>query len=216
MKNPILLLLGVSIIGLGPGCVTGRRSFGVDVPPAQTYTQNAGKGSIGVGQVSDARGFENRPDSPSTPSVNGDVNQLSAAEKNTFIGRQRNGFGHAMGDITLPEGQTVQGKIAELLREGMKRRGYDVAAAAPEGSVTAEIQKFWSWMTPGFFALSFEAEISCKVTVSAHGKQATFIVKGYGLNHGQFAKDVNWREAYDIAFQDFLANLNSQLDASGF
>jgi len=217
MKHPAILLLGVLSIGLTSGCVTGRRSFDVAVPPADTYAKNTAKGAIAIGQITDVRHFENKPDDPSTPSVNGDVNDLSAEARSRFIGRQRSGFGHAMGDITFSGGQTVQIKVADLLREGLKRRGYDIAASAsPESTVTTEIQQFWSWMTPGFFALSFEAQITCKVTVTSGGKQATFIVKGYGLNHGQIAKDENWREAYEPAFQDFLKNLGQQLDAAGF
>ena len=120
-----------------------------------------------------------------------------------------------MGDIVFPAGQTVQEKVAALLREGLKGRGYEIVElSATDNSVKAEIDQFWTWMTPGFFALSFEAQVTCKVTVTHAGKQSSFVVKGYGLNHGQFAKDVNWREAYDIAFEDFLKNLNEQLDAS--
>jgi Uncharacterized lipoprotein len=214
MKSPILVLSAFSIIGLTSGCVTGRRSFGVDVPPAESYSRNDAKGTIAVGLVSDVREFENKPDSPSTPSINGDVTLLTPQAKNTFIGRQRNGFGHAEGDIVLPRGETVQAKVAELLREGLKRKGYSVVDSSPN-TVTADVQQFWTWITPGFFALSFEAQITCKVTVSAGGRQATFVVKGYGLNHGQFAKDVNWQEACDIAVQDFLSNLHQQLDATG-
>jgi hypothetical protein len=213
MKYPVALLV-LSILGLTSGCVTGRRSFGVEVPPAESYTKNPGKGSISIGGVVDARHFENKPDSPSTPSINGDVTMLTAEAKSTFIGRQRNGWGHAEGDIVFPKGQTVQGKVAELLREGLKRKGYDVVDSAP-GSITAEVQQFWTWTTPGFFALSFEAQIDCKVTVTSGGKESSFIVKGYGLNHGQFAKDVNWQEAYDIAVQDFLKNLDEALGAAG-
>jgi hypothetical protein len=214
MKHPVLLVAALALIGLASGCVTGQRSLGVDVPPAESYSKSPGKGSIAIGPVSDARVFENKPDSPSTPSVNGDVKLLSAEAKNTFIGRQRNTWGHAMGDIVLPQGQTVQAKVTDLLREGLKRKGYEVVESAPN-SVSAEVQQFWTWVTPGFFALSFEAQISCKVTVTAGGKQTSFVVKGYGLNHGQFASDSNWREAYDIAIQDFLKNLDAGLAAPG-
>jgi len=214
MKHPIVVLVAFSLLALTSGCVTGRRSFGVDVPPAETYAKNAVKGAISVGPVSDVRQFENKPDSPSTPSINGDATMLSAEARSRFIGRQRNSWGHAEGDIVLPEGQTVQGKLAELLREGLKRRGYDVVESDPK-AVTAEVQQFWTWVTPGFFALSFEAQITCKLTVTIGGKPVSFVVKGYGLNHGQFAKDENWKEAYDIAVQDFLKNLDEQMDASG-
>lgn len=215
MKNPALITAAVLSIALTSGCVTGRRSFAVDVPPAESYARNPSKGSIVVGPITDARQFENKPDSPSTPSINGDVTLLSDHARNTFIGRQRNSWGHAEGDIVLPEGQTVQVKVAELLREGLKRKGYDITEAAPT-VVTAEIQRFWTWVTPGFFALSFEAQLTCKVTLTSGPRQSSFIVKGYGLNHGQFAKDANWREAYDIAIKDFLASLGQQLDAAGF
>ena len=216
MRYPFALPIVIAVSCLSSGCVTGRRSFGVNVPPAESYSQNSAKGSIAVGLVTDARQFENKPGDPSTPSINGDVNDLSPEARSKFIGRQRGTFGHAWGDIVLPEGQTVQGKVADLLREGLKRRGFQIVdPSATENSATAEIQQFWSWMTPGFFALSFEAQIKCKVTVTRAGKATTIVVKGYGLNHGQFAKDVNWQEAYDIAVQDFLANLNEQLDASG-
>lgn len=217
MKHPVILLLGVLSIGLTSGCVSGRRSFDVAVPSADSYTKNTAKGAIAIGPITDARHFENKPSDPSTPSIHGDVNDLSVEAKSRFIGRQRNTYGHSMGDITFAEGQTVQTKVADLLREGLKRRGYDIAAsAAPESTVNTEIQQFWSWMTPGFIALSFEAQITCKITVTSGGKQASFIVKGYGLNHGQVAKDGNWQEAFEPAFQDFLKNLGQQLDAAGF
>jgi hypothetical protein len=214
MKHPIIALVSFSIIGLTSGCVTGRRSLGIEVPPAESSTAVASKGALSIGQVTDSREFVNKPDSPSTPSINGDVKLLSAEAKSTFIGRQRNTWGHAEGDIVLPDGQNVQGKVSELLREGLKRRGYSVTGGAPI-SVSAEVQQFWTWMTPGFFALSFEAQLECKVTVTNGAKQSTFVVKGYGLNHGQFAKDSNWREAYDIAVQDFLKNLDAGLSTIG-
>jgi len=216
MKYPAVLSVSVAVICLTSGCVTGRRSFSVEVPLADSYSKNSAKGAIGIGLISDARQFENKPSSPSTPSVDGDVNKLSTAEKSTFIGRQRNSFGHGMGDIVLPSGQTVQGKVTDLLREALKRRGFEIVdPSATQDSVTAEIQQFWSWMTPGFVALSFEAQIKCKIIITHGGKQTSIIVRGYGLNHGQFAKDINWREAYDIAFQDFLTNLNEQLETAG-
>jgi len=216
MKPRVLIVIGVAAGCLTSGCVTGRRSFSVNVPPAESVAKNTAKGAIAIGQISDERHFENKPDEPSTPSINGDVNQLSATARSTFIGRQRGSFGHAWGDIVLPEGQTVQGKVADLLREGLKRRGFTIAdATATDNSASAEIQQFWTWMSPGFWALSFEAQIKCKVTIVHGGKATSIIVKGYGLNHGQFAKDVNWQEAFDAAIQDFLTNLDEQLDAAG-
>jgi hypothetical protein len=216
MKNPVTIAAALAALCLASGCVTGTRSINLGVTPADSYSKNAGKGTVAIGLITDDRIFENKPDDPATPSVKGDVNALTPAARSTYIGRQRNSYGHAMGDIALPDGGTVQGKVGELLSEGLKRRGFELTDPAKADSiVTAGVQQFWSWGTPGFVVLTFEARISCTVTVTRGSKQSTFVVKGYGKNHGQIAKDGNWQEAWDLAFTDFLANLDQQLASAG-
>jgi hypothetical protein len=216
MKHRVSVLAALAALCLTSGCVTGTRTIGLGVTPADSYAKNPDKGTVAIGHITDDRTFENHPDDPSTPSVKGDANALTPATRSTYIGRQRNTYGHAMGDIALPDGGTVQGKVAELLGEGLKRRGFELTDPAKSDSVvTAGIQQFWSWGTPGFVVLTFEARISCTVTVTHGARQSTFVVKGYGKNHGQVAKDENWQEAWDIAFTDFLANLDQQLASAG-
>ena len=216
MKLHAVCPLCLALISLTSGCVTGRRAFDLNTPSVSSNPIGESKGTLSIATIDDNRHFENKPKAPSTPSVDGDVNQLSASAKSTFIGRQRNTYGHAMGDITLQEGQTVQSKVADLLSEGLKRHGYSiVAGAAAQNSVSADIEQFWSWTTPGFVELTFEAEIRCRVTIVYNGKQVVFHVRGYGLNHGQVARDANWQKAYDIAFKDFLADLDIKLKDSG-
>jgi uncharacterized lipoprotein YajG len=218
VKIPNIALIALAASSLLTGCVTGRRSFDVgleagSMPPPQPST----KGSVMFGTVTDSRQFENKPDDPSTPSVNGDVNSVSADDRSHFIGRQRNGFGHAMGDITLPDGKTVQGKMVEIMSQDLMNQGYSVVASGPTaGTLNVDVLEFWSWMRPGFFALSFEAKIGCKVTITGNGKTATFRVRGSAVNHGQFAKDKNWQEAYEEAFADFLKDFDLQLKDNGF
>jgi uncharacterized lipoprotein YajG len=218
MKSPRFILASLAAAALLSGCVTGTRSFDVGLEDGSKSTADfSPKGVMVFGAVTDARHFENKPDEPSTPSVRGDVNKLSADDRSRFIGRQRNNYGHAMGDIALPDGKTVQSKIVEIMTEGLKRRGYTVATTGPSlGNVDVEIQDFWSWMNPGFFALSFEARIGCKVSIESGGKKAIFQVQGHALNHGQVAKNKNWQEAYEEAFADFLKDFDLQLKDNGF
>jgi hypothetical protein len=216
MKLPLPVLAALAALALTSGCVTGTRSLSLGVTPAQSYAPSPGKGTAAIGLITDDRTFENKPDEPSTPSVDGDVHALTPAALSSYIGRQRNTYGHAMGDIALPNEGTVQGKVAELLGEGLKRRGFELTDPAKAASVvTGGIQQFWSWSTPGFVTLTFEAHLACNVTVTKGAKQSTFVVKGYGKNHGQMASDTNWQQAWDLAFTDFLANLDQQLAAAG-
>jgi hypothetical protein len=74
------------------------------------------------------------------------------------------------------------------------------------------IDEFWAWGTPGFWTLTFEAKLQCMISVTTAAGVQTAIAKGYGINYGQVAKDVNWQEAYGPAFEDFMTNLGTQWD----
>jgi uncharacterized lipoprotein YajG len=214
MKLPLIALIGAALV-LQTGCVTGRRSFSLPIPshdiPAATH------GKVYIAAVTDDREFQNKPSDPSIPSIDGDVTKLSAHEKDQMIGRQRNGFGGAMGDMALPAGDSVTQRTRLLVEQGLMRKGYQVSSSpdAPY-TVTISVKEFWGWMTPGFVTLTFEAKLSCSVAVTDADGTHTALVKGYGLNHGQFAKDVNWQEAYDPAFEEFIANFGTQWDSLGF
>jgi uncharacterized lipoprotein YajG len=208
VKFPLIAVIGAVII-LQTGCVTGRRSFALPVPSHDIPAATQGK--VRIAAVTDDREFQNKPSDPSIPSINGDVTELSAREKDQMIGRQRNGFGKAMGDMALPADDSVTKRTRLLVEQGLMRKGYEISSDpnAPY-TVTVSVKEFWAWMTPGFLALTFEAKLSCLISVTEARRVRTTIVKGYGLNHGQVAKDVNWQEAYDPAFEDFIANFGTQ------
>jgi hypothetical protein len=195
--------------------VVGRRTVDLPVPTATSFP--ASKETVAITSIADARHFENEPSDPSTPSIDGDVNSQSAAQLSAFIGRQRNGFGHAMGDITLPGGETVQTRVTELIKQGFSRRGYTITTnASADNAVDVKIDEFWAWFTPGFAYISFEARVYCTFSVRRGGHTKTFTVQGYGSNHGQIASDANWQLAYTRAFEDFLTKFDEELTKDGF
>jgi uncharacterized lipoprotein YajG len=210
MKLATLALI-VSAVVLQAGCVTGQRSFALEIPKQDNPAPTQGK--VYIAAVTDDRTFENKPSDPSTPSVDGDVTKLSAPQKDRMIGRQRNSFGKAMGDIALPAGESVTDRTRLLVEQGLVRKGYQVTtdANAPI-SVGVSVKEFWAWSTPGFWALTFEVKLACELTVKNASGVHTATVKGYGLNHGQFAKDENWVEAFDPAFIQFISDFDSQWD----
>ena len=214
MKNPFIFCLALAFSLFGSGCVLGRRTVDLPVPTATSLP--ASKGTVAINSIVDARHFENEPSDPSTPSVDGDVSTLSAEQRSIFIGRQRDTFGHAVGDITLPAGETVQARVKELIAQGFARRGYTIMTdASTDHAVDVKIDEFWAWFTPGFAYISFEARVYCTFTVKRGGTTQTFTVQGYGLNHGQIARDENWKLAYTRAFEDFLAKFDQELTKAG-
>jgi hypothetical protein len=198
------------------GCVVGRRTVSLSVPTTPALG-SATKGTVVIKKISDDRRFENKPKEPSTPSIDGDVNSITAEQKKMFIGRQRNTYGHAMGDIAMPAGQNVENRTFDLLKEGFARRGYTVSAEGESNAaVEVSIDEFWAWFSPGFATISFESRITCKLTVRRGDQVQTITVNGHGLNKGQVASDANWALAYTRGFDDFLKNLDAELAKAGF
>lgn len=214
MKLPLLFLAATATLLLQTGCVVGRRTVALPIPSLGSAT--ATKGDFYIGEVTDNRRFENKPPAPSTPSIDGDVNSMSALQKSTMIGRQRNTYGKAMGDIALPADDSVSKRARLLLEEGLKLRGYQISADPQAArSATVSIDEFWAWFSPGMWAVSFEAKVHCTIKFKKADGSGEIVVRGYGMNKGQMASDANWQLAYSRAFQDFLEKLGPELDKAG-
>jgi Uncharacterized lipoprotein len=214
MKLPAvasLLIVGI----FATGCVMGRRTISLDTPTAPTST--ASKGTAAVTAVVDNRAFENKPKEPSTPSIDGDVKKMSAEIREVMIGRQRNTYGMAMGDIALSTGQTVPQQVRSLVETGLKSRGYTVTSDnSADTKVDVSIDQFWAWFSPGLFTVSFEARIYCTLTLIKNDKKTLIMIQGNGVNQGQIASNANWKLAYSRAYKDFLEKLASALEKIGF
>lgn len=194
--------------------MTGTRSILPEMP--EYNSEKSTSGDIYIVEINDQRTFEQKPKSPSTPSVNGDLSATSKEQLASLIGRQRNGYGMAMGDVALAEGSNVQEQVRALLTTGLESRGYTVVddKNAPN-KVTVDIEKFWAWFSPGVFAVSFESDLQCHIDFVSPTNNTRVDVKGYGINKGQVASDANWKLAYQRAYLNFLQNLDKALDDQG-
>lgn len=210
MKHTLLILsLAISML---PSCVLGRRTINPEIPSG---SHAAAKGTVAIAGIQDLRVFQNNPSDPSTPSIDGDHTTMSAADKSRMVGRQRNGFGKAMGDIALPSSQSIHSKTRDLLAEAFARRGYTLADGSGNRA-GGDVRQFWAWFTPGMWYIQFEAIIQCRVTVSKGGSTRSFDITGKGSNNGQVASNTNWNQAYERAFDDFLTKLDAELQRAGF
>lgn len=209
MKNGIKLSLFISILFLY-GCVTGTRNISLESPEASSAPTS--KGAVYIAEINDLRTFEQKPKSPSTPSVKGKLEQMTAEDRAGLIGRQRNGYGMAMGAVALDQNKTVQDESRKLLITALNNRGYSISDSSDDAiTLNADIDKFWAWFVPGFMSVSFESEVS--LNLKANDKSAT--ATGSGVNKGQVASNANWILAYKRAYDDFLKNVDQALTELG-
>jgi len=206
----IATLLAVSI--LGQGCATNRGIIDVrmTVPP----NPSSGK-TVRLTKVTDQRKFEASPRSASIPSLRGN-DVYNKAITIRAIARKRNGYGKALGDIVLPEGRTVEDLVREALTTAFRESGYRVTESATSSQpdeipVESEIEQFWAWVTPGFWAMSMEFEANVRIK----GNVGTFsngqAVRGYIELHTQAAGTRAWTNTLQKGIDEFVAAVRRAL-----
>lgn len=207
---PVLLLLGA--------CATSRSTLTLDVPSQPTVVSGSKVASIDT--VTDQRAFEEDPDEPSTPSLKkGEKYSLDAEGRNKAIARKRNGYGMAIGDIMLEGDATVESLTRDLVAQGLQQRGYRVVEpgeALPEDALKlrVNVDEFWAWFTPGMWAATIEARVKTNIEATTDSTRSIEVL-GYGENIVQSGRDLNWQQAYDRAFNDYLAKFKVALDSAG-
>ena len=192
LRRIAIYALSASILA---GCAVGRTT--VDVSAPQGTNPTAGK-YVRIDSVQDKRTFSVKP--PSADMASLDPNEDSSdASKARAIGRKRNGYGKALGDVVLPQGKTASGLVESALATGFQDAGYIVvkqgdpnfAAAAP---VTAQIIDFWAWFEPGFWSIKTNQKSELKLSgdVGAlHGEQT---IKTRVSESKQVVVSSDWQE----------------------
>jgi len=174
------------------GCASTRGEINLNSQKNQVANPVSNQ-KIFIRSVLDNRHFEVAPHKASTPSLKypKDINNTKITSH--AIARKRNGFGHAMGDILLPQNVTVADIIKKTVADTLKEQGYQIVQSADDATsiVDVKINKFWCWITPGFWSISLESEFQI---VLQSQKDKVFIsnpatANGYVHLHTQMALD---------------------------
>ena len=206
-SSKIKVFILISWLALLSGCATSRSVIDIPLPISESSRTSKNK-YVYINSVNDKRIFEVAPTEPNLPSLdpsekNGSDIQLRA------IGRKRGSSGIAWGDIVLPEGKTVESLINAALRASFIDNGYEVITAKSKITnetyiVDADINKFWSWMNPGFFELRLSTEISTNIIIKNKGEIDNFVISVKKTDSFQAGTDSSWLQVIDEAFNNYL------------
>lgn len=203
---------------LAAGCATNRSEVvlttGAERPVVAV--ENNGR-KVTVATVDDERVFQDGSADPSVPSLGFEGSAQSSAEvKARAVARKRNAFGKALGDVVLQEGQTVSKLVHEVTEQGLADAGFTVV---PNGSgpdvtvVEVRIKQFWSWMTPGFWALTFENKIEANVAPKGY---ASTTINTYAQDSGQLGTDGAYIGIVGKGLADYRAKVMGWAKTAGF
>lgn len=193
------------------GCATSRSEIKLGSPVATTPDAAAPSGRIAViRSVTDERIFEQAPGEASTPSLGFEgADKATADIKARAIGRKRGGFGKALGDVLLQEGQTVESVVRENLAAALRQAGYQVRSEGAPGPSTlfidVRIKQFWSWIQPGFWSITVNANIATDLALS--GAAAPTTVSVHAEDSRQIVTDGTWMEIVAKALDSYRAEV---------
>ena len=215
MNNPTPKLRSASVVLLAmfaAGCAATRSTFDLPVPRVEASTA---KGFIKITEVNDKRHFEASPKEPSIPSLQDPKEINDPAITSRAIARKRGGFGNAMADILLPEERTVAPVVREAVSKAANDAGYAVVDEKSQRYAEAlplkiDIQQFWSWFTPGFWAIKVEFEGIVVMNGDMIVPTPVQEVRGYAMVEAAAATDGVWQDVMQQGLTDLIAKMKGK------
>ena len=214
MNIAFRLLVASFVLPILGGCATSRSSLDIAPLASSDVAQPSGK-TVFINSAKDKRIFQVAPPSADIPSLDPSEEQSDAIRLRA-VGRKRNGFGKALGDILLKEGKTVETLTTTAISQAFVEKGYNVVDKKEEVTgetytVDANIEKFWAWMNPGFWSITLSAEISTNLTIKSADGTAYKNVSVKAADGYQVATEGNWIEVIEKALRLYVDDLKSQL-----
>jgi hypothetical protein len=198
-------------------CLTACASSRSVVMPTLSKTDNPVQGpTVKIVTVVDQRKFEVNPRDPSQPSIGSASDIANPAITARAIGRKRNGYGMAMGDVLLPDNVTVSDLLRDSAINAFHRSGYRVVKQGDADYDTAApvdicIKQFWSWFTPGFVSITVENRVVVEIKAPLKGFETSALVNATVSDGSMAAFESDWQKIATRGVADFEKNLQAQL-----
>lgn len=212
-----MVLMVVVVAAMASGCAVNRSVLKVAAPEATPSA--AGKPAL-IRTIVDKRVFVDRGTDPNMPSLGeGGWEKHTPEQRSRAVGRKRNSWGKAIGDVFLEEGNSVQQMIRASLGAALQRLGYGLVpteSTPPDGTLVLDvvINKYWSWIDMGFATIGIEAEIATDVSVGPPHQQ-TKTITAKAEKRVLAATESQWQEVLDKVVREYVANAEATLRQAG-
>jgi hypothetical protein len=220
MMRKLMAAVALTAVLLMSGCATSRSEIKLHTPTvvAPATTESSGQHVVVIGKITDERAFAEAPDDPSTPTLGfGGADKATAEIKARAVGRKRNTYGKALGDVLLQPGQTVEGTVRENLVAAFEQAGYRVRAENDAGPsplvVDVHIKQFWSWFTPGFWAITLSNNIATDLVFNGTGAPVT--VSTHVEDKHAAATEGDWMQIVDKGLEAYRAQVTKRMQNGG-
>ena len=207
-----ILLVFTFLAGLS-ACAVDRSTVSVDPPESIANPVNGV--DVKLVSVTDNRMFEFRPTTPDIPSLSEDEINNDSIKARAFA-RKRNSYGKALGDVVLPENQTVAGIMKPALENAFRAAGYRVLEPGDPAfekaiPIDVKVVQFWSWIDWGFWELGLhnKAEVSISASEGSLAEGITVFNETVGKHAAVF--DGDWQKSAATGIKELTIKVTEEL-----
>lgn len=228
IKTTTARILGLALLAplaLLAGCATSFHALNVEAPPATPASTTRAQ-AILIRNVTDARVFEDHPAQPGTPSLAEETEEIAPGAKARAIGRVRDGFGKARGNVLLPAGRSVEDLVRQTLLNALTGMGYQIetdenAISSNDIVMDVTIDKFWGWVDvnggggfagPGAMFMSGELATTLKTTGPIGKKMTLNLAAKYRRQLRIGVTPGNWLALYRELLYEYAGNTKKTLN----
>lgn len=195
-------------------CATNRSDIIVAAPVGE---QPKSSSYAKITEVRDLRQFSVNPKDPSQPSLGSAEEIQDPKITGRALARKRNGFGMALGDVTLPQTMTVAGLVRDSAKKALQDRGYvvveesspDYARALP---LSIDIQQFWTWIHIGFSELTFTFNSTLNLTGPGLLVSDPAVATSQALHTSAFGTESNWTLAIQKGINETTEQIKARIN----
>jgi len=216
MNKGIILTLILSSLFL-MGCATSRDIIKIDTSDIKAINSTSNGKTVYINTAMDDRVFEAKPKEASIPSLDPSESDTPDIRAHA-IGRKRNGFGKALGDMLLEPDVTIPNLVKLSLEKSLREKGYTVVRKKEDVKsdtyvMDVKIKKFWSWMNPGAFAITISTEISTDLTMKNESEIALRDKNIYvkESDHFQTGMQENWVSVIKMAIDSYSSEVSKNI-----
>jgi hypothetical protein len=196
-------------------CATSRSVITVEAPAGE---QPKSSHFAKITDVRDLRQFSVNPGDPSQPSLGSEEDIRDPKIIGRAVGRKRNGYGMALGDVAVQEGTSVAGLVRDAARKALQDRGYVVVEQnSPQYSgalpLTLDVQQFWTWISLGMFEGTFTLDAT--VGMNGNGLVAAnpTVIKSQTVVTLMAGTDAIWTRTVQTGLNDLVEKMKAQIKA---
>ena len=220
MIRNLMAAATLTAVLLMSGCATSRSEIKLQSPtivaPATATTSE--QRAVVIDKITDERVFAEAPNDPSVPTLGfGGADKATDDVKARAVGRKRNSWGKALGDVLLQPGQTVESVIRENLIAAFQQAGYQIKDEGDAGPsalvVDVHIKQFWSWFTPGAFVVTLSNNIATDLVINSDRRPV--VVSTHGEDTHAMATESDWMQIVDKGLSAYRTEVSHRMQNIG-